>query len=143
MKSILAALSISLFIPSVASAKDPLPRPGAPEKASQAFESTLISGLKLIRDNKWDDWMNTHCSSSKLCLNANSKKSLKTYNLPAMQRRIQRGCLKSGDTIKVIRTEGNPNADTTIKVFIECETTAMPVPFHLIKEGDKWLFSKI
>jgi hypothetical protein len=102
-----------------------------------------VSGFKLIRDNKWDDWMKTHCSSSKLCLNDNSKKSLKTYNLPAMQRRINRGCLKSGDSIKVIRTEGNPASDATIKVFIECETTAMPVPFHLIKEGDKWLFSKI
>ena len=135
MKSILAALSISLFIPSVASAKD------TPPQAS--FEKTLVEGFKLIRDNKWDDWMKTHCSTEKLCFNSTSTKSLKTYNLPAVQRRIQRGCLKSGDTIKVIRTEGNPASDSAIKVFIECETTAMPVPFSLVKEGDKWLFSKI
>lgn len=135
MKSILVALSLSFFLPSLASAKEPTPVP--------TFEKTLVDGLKLIRDNKWDDWMKNLCSTDKLCLNDNSKKSLKTYNLPAMQRRIQRGCLKSGDTLKVIRTEGNPASDTTIKVFIECETTAMPVPFHLIKEGDKWMFSKI
>jgi len=135
MKSLLIALSLSLFAP-VALAKGPTPQTATHEK-------TLVEGLKLIRDNKWDDWMQRHCSTNKLCLNDNSKKSLKTYNLPALQRRINRGCLKSGDTIKVVRTDGNPASDTVLKIFIECETTAMPVPFHLVKEGDKWTFSKI
>lgn len=136
MKSLLIALTLSLAAPA-ALAKEIKNPPTA------SHELTLVDGLKLIRDNKWDDWMNKHCSTNKLCLNANSKKSLKTYNLPAMQRRIQRGCLKSGDTIKVIRTEGNPSSDEVLKVFIECETTAMPVPFHLVKENGKWLFSKL
>ena len=130
MKTLLIALSSTFILGGVAFAEkaDP-PAPSA--------TTTLVEGLKLIRDNKFDDWIAKHCSPTKLCLNDNSKRSLKTYNLPAMQRRSKH-CLKAGDTVTITRTD-EISADE-VKVFVQCEETAMPVPFRLGKENGRWYF---
>ena len=130
MKTLLLALSSTFLLGGTALAEAP------PVSA----ESTLHEGLKLIRDNKWDDWLGKLCSPSKLCLNDNSKKSLKTYNLPATQRRAK-NCVKGDGTIKITRTDEISSEEK--KLFVECETTAMPVPFRLGLEGGKWYFRSL
>jgi len=132
MKTVLLALASTFLIGGVASAEK-----GGDTPAVSTPESVLLEGLKLIRDNKWDEWMGKHCSKAKLCLNENSKKSLKTYNLPAIQRR-SKNCVKADGTIKVTRTD--EISDTEKKIFVQCEETAMPVPFRLGLENGKWNF---
>lgn len=119
------------------------PKEDAGKKATPAYQASLIEGLKLIQDEKWDTWIADYCSKEKLCTTPNAIASLKRYNLPAMKRRVDRGCLKEGNKIAETRLDGDPSKDSQIKVFIECETTAMPVPFRLIKEDGKWLFQGI
>ncbi|MBL8787197.1 MAG: hypothetical protein JNJ59_19995 [Deltaproteobacteria bacterium] len=136
MKTLLVALSLTFLTAGVASAEPALKGPQIEAGVQQA----LVDGLKLVRDNKWDEWLKSYCSPSKLCLNDNSKKSLKTYNLPATQRRTK-ACLKAGDTVQVTRVDEVGTDD--FKVFVQCEETAMPVPFRLGKENGKWLFRSI
>lgn len=100
----------------------------------------IIDGLKLIKDGKFDDWIQKRCSKEKKCFNAQTNSVLKRYNLPAMQRRAAK-CVRDGDTIEVTRTD--KISETEMKIFIQCEPTAMPVPFSLIKEGAEWKFSNI
>jgi hypothetical protein len=137
MRSLLTAFALTLFGGTAAAENTTIKNPPA-----DSAHATIISGLKEIRDNKWDDWFKNRCSKQKLCFNENSKKSLKTYNLPAMQRR-SKNCLKEGDSIIVTRTQGDLTKDSEVKIFIQCEDTAMPVPFNLIKEDGKWLFKSI
>ena len=137
MRSLLTAFALTLFGGTAAAENTTIKNPPA-----DSAHATIISGLKEIRDNKWDDWFKNRSSKQKLCFNENSKKSLKTYNLPAMQRR-SKNCLKEGDSIIVTRTQGDLTKDSEVKIFIQCEDTAMPVPFNLIKEDGKWLFKSI
>ncbi len=130
MKTLMVALSSTFLLGGVALAEGPAKDIGTPE-------STLLEGLKLIRDNKWDDWMSKYCSKDKLCLNDNSRRSLKTYNLPAMQRRSGK-CIKADGKLVVKRTE--EIAPDQKKIFIQCEDTAMPVPFYIGLENGKWQF---
>ena len=132
MKTLLLALSSTFFLGGTALADK-----GDPTNTA---ESVLLEGLKLIRDNKWEDWMAKHCSPDKLCFSTDSKKSLKTYNLPAMQRRSKH-CVKGDGTIKISRTD-ELSADE-VKIFVECEETAMPVPFRLGKFEGKWYFNSL
>ncbi len=137
MKSLLAAIALT-FLGGTALAENTVVK----HPAEGTAHATIIAGLKEIRDNKWDDWFKNRCSKQKLCFNENSRKSLKTYNLPAMQRR-SKNCLKEGDSIIVTRVQGDIDKDTEVKIFIQCEDTAMPVPFNLIKEEGKWFFKSI
>lgn len=135
MKSLLIALSSS-FLLSVPGASA-LAKDGDPVAPP---ETVLLEGLKLIRDNKWDEWMSKHCSTEKLCLNENSKKSLRTYNLPATSRRAK-NCVKADGTIKIDHID---EIDATEKkFFVQCEETAMPVPFRLGLEKGRWVFRSI
>ena len=134
MKKLLAAASLAFLLPLPAHAEAP------PQDAKAAATAALTEGMKLIRDNQWDAWIKNSCSPSKLCFNDNSKKSLKTYNLPAVQRR-SKACLKAGDKVVVTRTD--ETGPDELKLFIQCEETAMPVPFRLGKEGGKWLFRSL
>jgi hypothetical protein len=131
MKSLLIALSSTFLLGGVAFA----------EKGDQpTAEQTLLEGLKLIRDGKVDEWISKFCSPDKLCVNDNSKKSLKTYNAPAMGRRAKH-CVKEDGTIKISRTdEISPDE---FKFFVDCEKTAMAVPFRLGKFNGKWYFNSL
>lgn len=100
----------------------------------------IIDGLKLIKEGKFDNWIEKHCSKEKKCFNAQTNSALKRYNLPAMKRRADK-CIKEGDSIEVTRTD--KISETELKIFVQCEPTAMPVPFWLIKEGAAWKFSNI
>ena len=73
---------------------------------------------------------------TKLCITDQSKSSLRRYNLPAAQRRAK-SCLKD-DKIQVTRTD-EISADE-VKLFVQCEETAMPVPLRLGKENGRWYF---
>ncbi len=137
MRSLLTAIALTFIGGTALAENTTIKNPPA-----DSAHATIISGLKEIRDNKWDDWFKNRCSKQKLCFNENSKKSIKTYNLPAMQRR-SKNCLKEGDSIIVTRTDGDPTKDSELKVFIQCEDTAMPVPFNLVKEDGKWFFKTI
>jgi hypothetical protein len=129
----LAALGLTLSLGSLASARAE-PAPASPE-------ATLVEGLTLLRDGKFDPWIAKLCSKAKLCINDNAVASLKRYNLPAKQRRAA-ACLRdNGAAVEVNRTDDL--SATERKIFLNCEPTAMPVPFHLVKEGEAWRFSQI
>jgi len=104
--------------------------------------AALLEGLKLIKDGKFDDWKRQFCHTNDLCHNDNAWRSVLRYNLPAMQR-LAPHCIKDGDTLLVTRTDGDPDKDDRVTLFIECNPQGMPRPFHLKKEGRAWKFSKI
>ncbi len=108
--------------------------------AIETPHGVILDGLKLIKEGKFDNWIQKHCSKEKKCFNAQTNAALKRYNLPAIQRRAGK-CIKDDDTIEVTRTD--KISETELKIFLQCEPTAMPVPFWLIKEGTVWKFSNI
>ena len=105
----------------------------------------LIEGLKLIKAQKFDKWISKSCHKDQLCYNANSIKSLKRYNLPAVYRLLTKkspSCLRGNDdTLLVTRTQAQ--SDGTQKIFVKCLEQGMPRPFYLLKEGKAWKFTKI
>ncbi len=111
------------------------------EPAAQTPEGAIVGSLKLLRDGKFDAWITTYCSKAKLCLNDNALTSLKRYNLPAKGRRAAACLREDGSAVEVNRVDDL--SVTEKKIFINCEPTAMPVPFFLVKEGERWLFSAI
>jgi len=135
MKRLFAALPLAfMLVPSAAMAET------FKTPAVDTPHGTIVAGLKLLRDGKFDDWIGKYCSKDKKCFNDQANGNLKRYNLPAMQRRAK-NCVKDGDSIEVTRTD--KISETELKIFVQCETTAMPIPFWLIKESDGWKFSNI
>lgn len=129
MKTLLLALTSTFFLGGVALA----------DKGSDQSEAVnaLRDGLTLIRDNKFDKWLDEHCSTEKLCFNNNSRRSLKRFNLPAIHKR-SKSCVKPDGSIKVTRTD--KISDTEVKLFVQCEETASPYPFRLGLDNGKWKF---
>ena len=109
--------------------------------AAGSINAALLDGLKLIKAGKFDDWVSKFCSKEKACFNGNSISSYKRYNLPAKMRRAP-ACLRDNDTAIDIKYTEDINENEK-KVFVNCEATAMPLPFYLIKEGNDWHFSQI
>lgn len=135
MKRLLLALPLAFLLMPGTSMAETFKKP-----TLDTPQGVIVEGLKLIKDGKFDDWITKHCSKDKKCFNAQTNSALKRYNLPAMQRRAGK-CVKDGDTIEVTRTE--KISETELKIFVQCETTAMPIPFYVIKEGKDWHFSNI
>lgn len=107
--------------------------------APGTMESTLLEGLKLIRDGKFDDWVSKYCGKRTLCWNNAKIAEYKRYNLPA-SKRIVGACLREdGHAIDIDRVE--PQDDGSKKVFIKCRPDASPRPYYLEKEGEKWVFT--
>jgi hypothetical protein len=133
----LALIAVFMILaPSEARAQpaDELP-PDSPQYA-------IREGLKLIRDGKFSDWMTRWCSPTELCTTDIQRKSLKKFNLPAMQR-LAPDCLKGeGNTVQVTKIEGDPVKDKSVKIFIQCNPKGSPRPFHMIRE-DGWKFMKL
>lgn len=134
MKRLMLALPLAFLFPGAAMAET------FKKPAVDSPHGVIIEGLKLIKDGKFDNWIEKHCSKDKKCFNPQTNAALKRYNLPAMQRRAGK-CVKNEDTIEVTRTD--KISETELKIFVQCEPTAMPVPFWLIKEGNAWHFSNI
>lgn len=113
--------------------------------AKDSVHAALIAGLKLLKAEKFDKWIDGSCHKEQLCYNANSIKSLKRYNLPAIFRLLTKkspSCLRGNDdTIVVTRSDTQP--DGTEKIFVKCLDDGMPRPFYLAKEGGAWKFTKI
>jgi hypothetical protein len=136
MRAFLVATPLALSLFAAPALAEVVREPGAATP-----EGALVGGLSLLRDGKFDDWIKGFCSKAKLCLNENSLTSLKRYNLPAKQRRAAACLREGGAAVEVNRVDDL--SPTEKKLFINCEPTAMPVPFFLVKEGDRWLFSNI
>ncbi|MFO0744351.1 MAG: hypothetical protein U1F43_01585 [Myxococcota bacterium] len=134
MKRLLLALPLAFLVPSTSMAET------FKKPALDTPQAAIIEGMKLIKDGKFDDWISKWCSKEKKCLNDQANSALKRYNLPAKQRRAA-ACIKDGDTIEVTRTD--KISETELKIFVQCEPTAMPIPFWMIKEGSAWHFSNI
>ncbi|MFT7623112.1 MAG: hypothetical protein ACI9WU_002289 [Myxococcota bacterium] len=134
--TISAGLVLILALPAAAADTVDNPRPGTVHHA-------LVEGLILVRDQKFQPFLDKYCHPDDLCFNANSRKSLLKYNLPALSR-IGGKCLKGeGRTLKVTRTDGDPAKDDQIKLFVVCDPRGMPRPFTLKKKGSAWMWKKI
>lgn len=120
--AIVAAL---LLAPAAASAKD-----------TRSPKATIAAALKLILDGKHDAFIKTLCHPD-ACSTPAAIKSIKHYNLPATERRAK-PCLKEGDDVDVVKTQGDPAVDKEIKVFINCGEKRMPPPATLRKDGGDW-----
>ena len=131
-------ITLVLLVPASASAVDGKtikPKAGTPHHA-------LLDGLKLIRDSKFDAWIERYCHTEDLCFSETSKRSLRKYNLPAIHR-LASHCIKGGDALKITRTDGDPAKDDQVKLFVECNPKGMPRPFTLKRQGKAWKFKKL
>lgn len=111
----------------------------SPKKTSPYF--AVLDGLKLVRDGKFDAWVDKWCSKKQLCYNDKSISSLKRYNLKALKR-VAPQCIKDGGSLVVTRVVGDPAKDEALKIFVLCNPKGMPRPFHLVKEKG-WKFKRI
>ena len=111
-----------------------------PSKA-QTPEGVLLEGLRLIADGDFDAWVARYCHKDKLCPTAQAIKSVKRYNLPAVQR-IVPGCLAREKKGALEITRRDRQGDE-LKLFVQCSDKGMPRPFTLRKEGDAWMFRRI
>ncbi len=131
----IALSTVALLVTGSAFAEPTAPAAGSPE-------ATILAGLELIRDGKFGKWMSKHCHTEDLCHNANSRKSLEKYNLPAMKRLAPK-CIKAGGKLDVTRVNGDPKTDQQVKIFVVCDPAGMPRPFTMKKQGSAWKFKKI
>ncbi len=130
------ALALAILFSTTAAAQEVVPKKGTPHHS-------LLGGLKLILNGKFDNWMKTYCHPDDLCMTETARKSLLKYNLPALKR-IGKHCIKGrGNAIKVTRTDGDPAKDDTIKLFIQCNPKGMPRPFTFKKKDGRWLWKKV
>lgn len=108
----------------------------ADPKVDAEVDKRLAAGLILIRDGKFDQWIVEHCSPGKLCVDESSRKSVKANTLPVVRQRAGK-CIREQGKIEVKKREGT---DTEVKVFVQCEETAMPIPFTMVRENGHWMF---
>lgn len=136
MKSAILVLALGFVLASNSASAELVRTP-----ATGSMEAALLDGLKLIKNGKFDDWVSKYCSKEKICVTPDAISGLKRLNLSMIQRRAP-ACLRENETaIDINRVlDGGDGAKT---VFLNCEVTATPIPFHLVKEGDTWRFSKI
>lgn len=135
MKSLLAAPLAVMFLAAPASAEVVK----SPEAGT--FQAALVDALNLLKDQKFDAWISKYCSTERLCHNKNSERDLKRYNLPAKARRAAACLREDGKGLDIQRIDDLGEDDK--KVFLNCEKTAMPVPFFLHKVDGKWVFGAI
>lgn len=109
-------------------------------KADTAYGS-ILNGIKLIQKGSFDAWIDGFCHEKELCYNDAATSALKKYNLPALHR-LAEHCLKDkGTTLHVTKDEDKAGGGK--KIFIKCHDKGMPRPFHLKKEGKKWLWTNV
>ncbi len=123
--SFLAVGALSLALTTTALAKT---------KSDPVIADTISEALQLILDGKFDDYIKKFCHP-KACPNAQSKKILKKYNLPATKKRAG-SCLN--DKRRATVKSSQPQTDEQLKVFIDCGSKRMPPPAYLKKDGAKW-----
>ena len=70
MKRLLFALPL-LFVFSGSSMAETYKKPGL-----DTPHGTIVEGLKLLRDGKFDNWIEKHCSKDKKCFNAQANSAL-------------------------------------------------------------------
>lgn len=129
-----------LTVPLAASAQKRGAKLITPKKDSP--ELVLLAGIKMIEAGNFDGWIDAHCHTEDLCFNANSKQSLRKYNLPALKR-LAGKCHRTGGTALEITRKDAPATDGTVKIFVACDPRGMPRPFYLKKQGAAWKFKKI
>jgi hypothetical protein len=114
--------------------------------AAGTVYATLVQGLKLIKQGKFDEWIDSYCHKANLCNSPGATQSVKRYNLPSLKKLLgyNPSCLRGNDdTIVITREDGDPATDSQVKIFLECRTGGMPRPFTMKKEGDTWKFKQI
>lgn len=120
----------ALLVSTSALASPAVPAAGTPEAAVRA-------SLQLIRDSKFDEFIKTWCDASK-CGGNNT--SILTYDLPSAQRSAHNCLHGTDDALDVTRVVGNPAADRSVKVYVQCEPTRLPVPATVVHQDDgRWL----
>ncbi|MBN1130999.1 MAG: hypothetical protein JXA71_18565 [Chitinispirillaceae bacterium] len=138
----------AVSIPSTASANTaPASTPASSQMVTSPPQTSphyaLLEGLKLIKENKFDDWISFWCSAQDLCFNATSISSLKKYDLPALARLAPDFLKNNGTAIHVSRIEGNPQTDVLVKIFLLGKAGSMPKPFTMIKRNNSWKFYRL
>ncbi len=138
----LAPLLIALLLLLVAAVPASAQKGKDVKPADGSVHEAILKGLELIRDGKFDAWIDRYCHKGDLCFNDNSKAGLKRYNLPAMKRQAAH-CIKDGGVLRVTRTDGDPAKVDEVKIFAVCNPKGMPRPFTMKKEDKSWKFKKI
>ncbi len=153
---ILTAVLCSLILSSAAFAEDvqvktPLGQTITGKKAmspaADSVEGVVITSLKMIRDGKFDAWMDTHCHPSHCALDKTqphyeaNRASMKNYNLTASSKSAGHCLHDEGKSIIVTRQDGDPATDAKVTVYIFCGEKRMPTPSTLEKDGDSWKVS--
>jgi hypothetical protein len=109
------------------------PETGTPEWA-------IRESLRLLRDGKPDEWIANFCDPTK-CTGDNTEE-LKTYDLHRATVNAPKCLHGDEEGILVTRMDGDPQVDATLKIFIQCEDSRMPVPATMKKRADgRWLFT--
>jgi hypothetical protein len=106
--------------------------------ASGSVYAAILGGLKLVDSGKYDAWIDRYCHRA-TCHNSNVKQAYKKYNLPALSK-VSSYCMKDGG---IHVTREMDKADGGKKIFLKCKDGGMPRPFHLKKEGGKWLWTNV
>ncbi|MFT5433594.1 MAG: hypothetical protein ACI9OJ_004300 [Myxococcota bacterium] len=129
-----AALLCFVMLASAQTKREP------PTPSVEAAKQTVLAGLKLIEAKDFEGWISQYCHPEHLCPTETSKKSLKRYNLPAIQR-LAKKCINGGK-LRVKRAKRDDSLGR-IKLYVVCDPKGMPRPFSLRKHGADWKFERI
>ena len=150
MKTLISAMTLTLLggmSTATVWADAPTPEP-AEEKADGLVtpeagspEHVVLQGLKLIESGKFDRWVKRYCHAGKLCVTPMAIKSLKAFNLKAVQK-LAPHCIrgKGKDQLHITRRE---QVGSELKLYIRCRADGMPRPFTLEREANAWKFRRI
>lgn len=130
-----ALLGCSLCLPAVANTETGLIRP-----VKGSVYATLLEGLKLLAVGDVDAWISGYCDVIRLCNNEAELEMIRQYRAP-VQEKVAPTCLKDGDrALHVTRVVGDPQLDTAVKIYLQCDPTDPPRFYSLRKTEDYWFF---
>ena len=100
----------------------------------------LLEGLILLADGEIDTWIAGYCDGIRLCKNEAELSFIRKYSAP-VQQKVAPGCLKDGDrALDIHHMIGNPEIDTAVKIYLNCNPEDPPRFYSLRKTADYWFF---
>jgi hypothetical protein len=102
-----------------------------------SIEDSIRGSLRMIRDNKFDDWMTTWCDPLR-CSTEQQRDDLRRYGLVRAQKDAANCLHGKDDAIVIKRWRGDPTKDDTVTVYIGCEEGRLPVPSTHTRVDGKW-----
>ena len=107
--------------------------------AADTPEGVILASIKMISDNKFDEWMGSLCHPTYCPNDEKARTSMRQYNLAAAAKTSMACTTDDGKSLIVTRKDNKDDGSITIYTF--CGEKRMPAPATLTKDGGAWKIS--